>query len=280
MLPSEARRAVSAATAIVSSFGLVVDDALVLHDSNKLTLRLLPCDVVARVAPKASQNAQFEIDVAQQLAECGSPVARLDPRVEARVHERDGFVVTVWTHYEASERKASPAEYADALSRLHAGMRRLDVQVPSFTERVRQAQELLANPERTPALTGPTRETLSRSLRRGRRVTERGGDEQLVHGEPHLGNVLSTNEGLLFIDFETCCRAPVEFDLAHLPEDVHEHYPDIDPAALFECRMLVLALVTTWRWDRDDELPNGRQRGAEWLGQLQAMVDLADFGRA
>ena len=44
--------------------------------------------------------------------------------------------------------------------------------------------------------------------------------------------------------------------------------------------MLVLALVTTWRWDRDDELPNGRQRGAEWLGQLQVMVDLADFGRA
>jgi hypothetical protein len=35
----------------------------------------------------------------------------------------------------------------------------------------------------------------------------------------------------------------------------------------------VLAIVTTWRWDRDDQLPNGRQLGAEWLSQFRAALD-------
>ena len=50
MQASDVRRATAAATSIASDLGLAVDDAVVLHDSNLLTLRLLPCDVVARVA--------------------------------------------------------------------------------------------------------------------------------------------------------------------------------------------------------------------------------------
>ena len=87
-------------------------------------LRLLPCDVLARVAHGAHQVAQFEVELAQRLAETESPVAALEPRVEPRVYERDGFVVTLWTYYEpVTPREASPADYAHALERLHAGMR-------------------------------------------------------------------------------------------------------------------------------------------------------------
>uniref|UniRef100_UPI0035A257DE hypothetical protein n=1 Tax=Streptomyces rishiriensis TaxID=68264 RepID=UPI0035A257DE len=98
MLVSEVVRAVAAARSIALSLGPAADDVTVLHDSNKLTLRLLPCDVVARVAPVTHQVARFEVDLAQRLAGAGCPVAVLDPRVEPRVHERDGFVVTLWTH--------------------------------------------------------------------------------------------------------------------------------------------------------------------------------------
>ena len=80
---------------IASSLGLAVDDAIVLHNSNKLALRVLPCEVLARVAPVAHQVAQFEIELAQRLVESGCPVAALEPRVEPRVYERDGFVVTL-----------------------------------------------------------------------------------------------------------------------------------------------------------------------------------------
>ena len=84
---------------IASALGLTVDDAVVLQNSNKLTVRLLPGDVIARVAPIAHQVARFEIEIAQRLAESGSPVAVPDPRTGLRVYERDGFAVTLWTYY-------------------------------------------------------------------------------------------------------------------------------------------------------------------------------------
>jgi Phosphotransferase enzyme family len=122
---------------------------------------------------------------------------------------------------------------------------------------------------RSPTRTGSW-DTL-RGLRRG--IGERGGVEQLLHGEPHPGNVLTTKNGLLFIDLETCCRGPVEFDLAHAPEEVSGHYPGVDQRLLRECRILVLAMITTWRWDRGDQLPNGRQLGTAWLGQIRTELE-------
>ena len=275
MQVSEVPRAVAAAVSTASSLALKVDDAIVLHDSNKLTLRLLPCDVVARVAPEAHQVAQLEIELAQRLAGSESPVAALDPRVEPGVYERDGFVVTLWTYYEpVTPREVSPTDYANALGRLHAGMRKLDVPAPHFTDRVEQAQQLVASRDHTPALADADRELLGNTLRRLRRVIgARGGAEQLLHGEPHPGNVLTMTNGLLFIDLETCCRGPVEFDLAHAPEEVSEHYPGVNQGLLRECRILVLAMISTWRWDRGDQLPNGRQLGLEWLGQIRAALE-------
>lgn len=46
----EAGRAVAAAMSSASELDLVVNDAVVLNDSNRLVVRLLPCDIVARVS--------------------------------------------------------------------------------------------------------------------------------------------------------------------------------------------------------------------------------------
>ena len=87
-----------------------------LHNSNRLAVRLMPCDVLARVAPVAHQGAQFEVEVAPRLAEAGCPVAALEPRVEPRVYVRDGFVITLWTYYEPVPPEIAPAEYAERSS--------------------------------------------------------------------------------------------------------------------------------------------------------------------
>ena len=251
--------AVASARSIATELDLPVDAAVVLQDSNKLTLRLLPCDVLARVA--TDDIAQFEIDLAQQLA--GSPVAALDPRVPPRVYERDGFRVTLWTYYE-SRGEVLPADYAKTLQQLHAGMREVDIPTPHFTDRVEEAVQLLTDRDRTPELPDDDRQLLLDTLRR----EIRGGAEQVLHGEPHPGNLLNTASGPLFIDLETCCRGPIEFDLAHAPEEVADHYPDVDHDLLTACRRLMLAMVTTWRWDRDDRLPDGRRLAEQWLRQL------------
>lgn len=66
MQASEVARAVAAAIASASALDLMVDDAIVLQNSNRLVLRLLPCDVVARVANVLQQSgAAFEVELAQ-----------------------------------------------------------------------------------------------------------------------------------------------------------------------------------------------------------------------
>lgn len=276
MQASDILRAVAAARATAAALGLRADDAVVLQDSNRIAVRLLPCDVLARVAYVAHQaSAAFEVEVARQLAATDSPVAALEPRVEPRAYVRNGFVITLWRYYEpVSSQEVAPAEYAQALKRLHVGLRQIDVPAPHFTDRVAEAQRLVGNHALTPELADADRALLSNTLHSLRRaIVDRGGAEQLLHGEPHPGNLLRTKDGLLFIDWETCCYGPAEFDIVHAPDAVSEHYPGADQELLRECRILMLAMIVSWRWDRDDQLPNGRQLGIEWLNQMRRALD-------
>lgn len=270
MHSSELSRAVAAASATASGLGLQVTDAIILQNSNKVALRLTPCDVMARVAPHGDRGAEFEVALARRLTELGSPVSALEPRVPQQVHRRDGFAITLWTYYDNVSDDISPTDYANALHRLHAAMRDVDIASPHFTERVASAQQLLDDHDRTPELALQDRTLLSNTLHHlGQDVAARG-NEQLLHGEPHPGNLLNTSSGPVFIDLETCCRGPVEFDLAHAPDEVADHYPEVDQGLLNDCRKLVLAMITTWRWDRDDQLPDGRRLAEEWIAQLRA----------
>lgn len=274
MREAELNRAIAAALAIVSSHGLPADEAVVLQNSNKIALRLLPCDVMARVARASEANADFEIGLARALLAAGGPIAALEPRVEQRGYEHDGFVITLWTYYPSTQASAiPPKDYADALRRLHIGMREIDVRTPHVTDRVASAHALVADPCLSPALADVDRELLTATLRRLRGTVAARPNQQLLHGEPHPGNVLVTQHGLLFIDFETCCTGPIEFDLAHAPEDVCTRYPDADPELLRECRILVLAMVCAWRWDRHDQLPDGKRLGLEWLRKIRDLLE-------
>ena len=124
MKAPERERAVAAAKAIASGLGLPVDDVIVLNDSNRLALRLLPCDVLARVVDAEHQVAAFEVGLAERLAETECPVGVLDPRVEPRVYERDDFTVTLWTFYApVTHREVAPADYASALAQCRPGER-------------------------------------------------------------------------------------------------------------------------------------------------------------
>ena len=271
----QVRAAVAAALSTASANDLRADDAVVLSNSNRLALRLRPCDVLARVAQMPGRGgAEFELEVARQLAGTDSPVASLDPRVEPRVYVRDGFGITMWTYYEpVSRRDGAPAEYAQALERLHTGLRQVGFIAPHFTDRVAEARSLVDSSAQTPDLEDADRDLLSNTLQRMTSVIgQRNAAEQLLHGEPHPGNLLNTKYGLLFTDFETCCRGPVELDVAHVPEDVSARYLDTDQDLLRECRILMLAMVASWRWDRDDQLPNGGQMGTRFLNQLRAAL--------
>jgi hypothetical protein len=90
---SDVTRAMAAATSVAASLDLPANDAIVLQNSNRLALRLTPCDVLARVAHVEHEAAQLEVELAQRLAEAGCPVGqpRLGNPVDiagTRLHNR------------------------------------------------------------------------------------------------------------------------------------------------------------------------------------------------
>lgn len=277
METAEVSRALTATTSVASDLGLNVDDAILLQNSNRLAVRLLPCDVLARVATTVRRNqegAAFELEMALRLAETGSPCEVPEPRVQPLVYVRDGFAVTFWTYYEPQSGEVPPEEYARALEGLHAGMRQLDVAAPHFTDRVEEAQSIVRDRSQSPELGDADRELLTTALQGLRQpILDRGAAEQLLHGEPHAGNLLKTARGFRFIDLETCCYGPVEFDLAHAPDEVGDHYAYADRLLLRDCRILRPAIVAAWRADRGDQFPNGSEVLAALLGLVREALD-------
>ena len=273
MEAAESRRALTAAMSVAAALDLAVDDAVVLNDSNRLVARLLPCDIVARVSPVGWFSPAREVEVARRLAEeTDGPVAGLDPRVGPRIVVHDGFEITMWTYFEPVQpQQLPPGGYAHALERLHGALRRLDMSAPPFTDRLLEVRRWVADGSATPDLTDEDRELLVDLLETpARLLTDHGAGEQLLHGEPHPWNVLTTKDGLLFVDFENCARGPVELDLAWVPDEVSVRYRSADRELVGECRVLVLAIVAAHRWRHDDRHPSGRESGVAFLDVLRA----------
>lgn len=275
MQPEKLQAAIEAAKAVATHLGFEAADVTILQNANRVTMRLLPCDVLVRVAPaRTKEFARRELRIVTELARVGAPAAVPEPRVPPEVYLRDGLAATFWAYYETSGLgDASPADFAAALARLHDGMRRADVQVPHFTERIAEARAIVEVRANSPDLAEDDRELLGRVLRETEHaILGRGSPEQLIHGEPHPGNLLMTAEGPRFIDFETCCRGPVEFDVVHAPVEVAAHYPGLDPEMLVVCRILSSALVAAWRWDGHDDFPDGRQMGLDLLREIREAI--------
>lgn len=276
MQASEVLRAVQAASSIASELGLHVDDAVVVHNSDRIAVRLIPWDVLARVGPLAHHGGfQFEVAVARRLAETDSPVGELDPRVVPRVYRRDDFAISLWTYHEpVALSDIAPADYAHALMKRHADLRKMELEAPRFTDQVAGRQLLLAEREQTPELLDADRELLSTTLSRlSTAISGEATGEQLLHGEPHPGNVLSTRRGPLFLDLATCCRGPIEYDLAFVPDDVRDHYPGANPDLIHHCHALMWAMFAAQRWSRDDQLPDRSYWRIEGFNRLRAALD-------
>ena len=156
----------AACTAVAAACGLPVDDEVVLNDSNRLAVHLQPCDVLARVAPRA-HGRTAPSSKSRSLGVSPRPAPRWRCSIlgsSRRVYEQDDFAVTLWTYYEpVPPRDIAPDEYASALERLHAGMRQADLTgdwLPHFMDRVDEAQRLVDDPTNNPEIAGTDRELL------------------------------------------------------------------------------------------------------------------------
>ncbi len=276
------RAALAASREAAARRGLDVERAVVLQSSNRLTVHLQPCDAIARVAVQSARGgAALEVAIAERLAQTTAPVAPLDPRVAPEVVDEGGFAITFWTYCRPVRPAALDAgEYADALARLHHGMRAVDAPpgLGHFTDRVAEARGLVDDPANESPISPADRDLVSATLLDDTEaVLARASSEQLLHGEPHPGNTIRSDAGIVFVDLETCCRGPVEFDIAHAtivegapPTEVARRYPGADVELVRACWRLTVAMAIAWRFDPGDQLPDGTARARRWATQLSS----------
>ncbi|MDP8976035.1 MAG: aminoglycoside phosphotransferase family protein [Actinomycetota bacterium] len=244
-------RAVEAAIGIASLFSVEVRDPVILADSNNVVVWLAPSPVVAKVGTGHHRSLSLELAVARHLVQRCAPVVAPASELPQRVHQVEGFEVTFW-EYEAHDRdeEADPELLGRALFELHRVLRSYPGRLASYERELDEVRNVLSQPAQAPALTNVDRELLLSALDRFRtELASREVDQRPLDGSPHSFNVLVADGKPTFIDFETVCEGPVEWDLAHVGPDTAVAYPGAWNAGVRDlCAALVSVKTATWCW--------------------------------
>lgn len=175
----------------------------------------------------------------------------------AIVHVHDGFAMTFWRyHPQPLDLDISCEHIAAALRCLHATLAQvsaaLQAKLPSYVDELSSVSALLRDAKRLSALPSEDRHLLIRVFDRlweRLNAASHAGTHVVIHGSPHPYNVLLVDGTPRFIDFETTCTGPVEWDLAHTSADTVDHYSGAVNTQLLEtCRDLVRVKTAAWCW--------------------------------
>jgi hypothetical protein len=255
---------IEVAVEVATTFGLRVEEPVPLRSTNNIAVWLRPAMVVAKVGVGHHRRLTDELDAVIELNILGGPVVPPAPEVPQMVHRRRGFEVTFWRYYpQPSDVTISSRDLAEALRRLHESCRHIPpamrARLPSFLQELSAVRAALTNPSRLASLAKPDRLLLLNTFDRlAAELRAISGPllENVIHGSPHRFNVLLADGEPRFIDFETICTGPVEWDLAHLEPEVERDYGELRNDRLaFACRGMASVKTAVWCWadiDRGD----------------------------
>jgi Ser/Thr protein kinase RdoA (MazF antagonist) len=241
-----------AAGRIASKLGLDADEALLLQETNNTVVWLRPHPIIAKVGTRADSADRliFEHGVASALAAVGAPVAPPLTNVMPLKDVESGFMVTLWSRLDHDpDGSISGHELGKSLHRLHEGLSESHVPLPSFLDGLRRAQAALADDVLIAALAADDRAFLRAAFTDLlAQLNAHSFSEQGLHGDPASGNYLMTPSGLRWIDFESACQGPLEWDLAFLSDDVRATFRDVDVQLLELLITLKSAFIAAWCW--------------------------------
>ncbi len=257
--------AISVAMEIARDHGLRVDKPVPLRSTHNSVAWLAPTEVVAKVGVSLHSRSDTELRIATELAEMDAPVVPPSTELPSIVHSRHGFDVTFWRyHPQSSHAGDCPVEQiAPALRHLHSALSHISPtlkdRIPSFNRKLAHVHSLLTHPASLPALSTSDRCLLARTfehLKAELDLLVSEDESTVIHGEPHSHNVLLVNGAPRFIDFETVCVGPVEWDLASLNEGAEAFYGgSVRQRVLWVCRGMASVSTAALCWadvDRGD----------------------------
>ena len=212
-------RLIAQVIAYVEKLGLSGCTPRILSDRGNLIVQLAPYPVVARLATMLSQEDEAlafatlerEIRVAEHLRMHGVPVITPTTIIERGPHGVEGTMMTAWDFVHPMKLgHPSPDEAFQLVLKLSEAMKSYDGELPilGVWERTRCSVARLTriSDQRLQKLLSTFHEL---DLQICQKV-------QLVpaHGDAHVGNLLPSRQGWLWMDFEDVSYMPGQWDIA------------------------------------------------------------------
>ena len=156
--------------------------------------------------------------------------------------------MTLWNRLERDEStEPSASAVGESLGELHEAMSGCCVELPDFRVDIRRSRRILQDRSHIPALGAGDRALLEEVFDvLLPKIEVAAFASRPLHGEPHEGNRLLTPRGIRWIDFESACRGPIEWDIAFLPEGARANFSTVDEDLLAVLSSLNSARVATW----------------------------------
>jgi hypothetical protein len=195
----------AAAVKVAASLGVHATDPVILADGANVIVHLSPAPVVAKVAastpavrPDNAAWLQRELDVVRFLAGRGVPVMAPSPEVPPVVHHGDGQVMSFWRYLSQVPGLAGEDTIGSMLRDLHAELRGYPAQLP-FLAPLGDIPAFLARPQTR--LTAGQAAALAAAHARLTAQLDHGRGQSL-HGDAGAGNLMATNAGWVWHEFE------------------------------------------------------------------------------
>jgi hypothetical protein len=264
----------AAAVKVAASLGVHATDPLILADGANVIVHLSPAPVVAKVAastpavrPDNAAWLQRELDVVRFLAGRSIPVMTPSPEVPPVVHHGDGQVMSFWRYLSPVPGLVGEETIGSMLRDLHAELRDYPAELPCLAP-LGDIPAFLARPQ-TRLTAGQAAALAAAHARLTAQLDP--GRVQSLHGDAGAGNLMATDAGWVWHDFEDTCTGPVAWDLAASTAS-----PRLDgarilaaygesPAQLEVCQQLRRLHLTVWYNLYAERLPDLAPRAAELL---------------
>jgi hypothetical protein len=245
--------AVAAAVAVATEQGLRVADAVPVGTGSNVIVHLRPSPVVARVMcgtvvlhPDPHAWLTREIDVGAFLAERITSVVAPTKEIDPGPHVRGNRWMSFWEYVEVRETPLEAVEIGRALRALHDALAQYRGPLPPRSALLDEIDWLLS------ALSGDdgVSELSAERDRLAEVILEQdhATDQQPLHGDASLSNLLATSSGPRWNDLEDVCVGTIEWDVAGVLSDARAAHGDAFSAEILaayggECDQAALERV-------------------------------------
>ncbi|HWI88450.1 MAG TPA: aminoglycoside phosphotransferase family protein [Sphingomicrobium sp.] len=268
-------RELAAAREVAARAGLGQTEPKILNLAHHTTVHLSPTPIAARICGASigsDAKLRRELQVARHLASRGAPTVRPASTISAGPYFENGCAITLWEFVSGRppETAADTMRAAQALQRVHTALQGAPRPLPSFTVAFDSCERILSNPPQSELLDSSDRvflQTIYTELRE--QLSRRELDLRPLHGDAHLGNVLLTNPGAVWMDLDDVCTGPLEWDVACLPGEAWAEFPGIDRELVQLLNALRRVCVTVWCWADSDRSSETREAAIDHLQQLK-----------